>query len=165
MQSAFFLLQSGLQAEAREDAEARGAGKEAAKNRATRVSVACQAALDEDMDEVILEGGSLEKGLPEFPKVEGSRADRQRFKKTQSVVFNRSKSKGISRTFPEDVRSTNYASRESGVLSLTIPRNKVATVSNVTATDVKKPVLINAEQGIRNVTKKNQPVKSHASTG
>ena len=48
LQMAYLLLQSGPQAKATEEAKAKEAEEKAAKKRATRVSVSCQAALDED---------------------------------------------------------------------------------------------------------------------
>ena len=63
LQMAYLLLQSGQQAKEAEE--------KAAKKRATRVSVSCQAALDEDMNKVLLEGGPLAKGLPECPIEKG----------------------------------------------------------------------------------------------
>ena len=68
---AYLLLQSGPQAKATEEAEAKEAEEKAAKKRATRVSVSCQAALDEDMNKVLQEGDPLAKGLPECPIEKG----------------------------------------------------------------------------------------------
>ena len=53
----------------------------------------------------------------------------------------------------------------SGVLSLTIPSDEVTSVNVVTAANGEKPVLSYAEQGIRKVSKKSQPVKSLATAG
>ena len=63
LQMAYLLLQSGQQA--------KEAKEKAAKKRATRVSVSCQAALDEDMNKVLQEGDPLAKGLPECPIEKG----------------------------------------------------------------------------------------------
>ena len=71
LQMAYLLLQPRQQAKATEEAEAKEVEKEAAKKRVTRVSVACQAALDEDMNKVLQEGDSLAKGFPECPIVKG----------------------------------------------------------------------------------------------
>ena len=53
----------------------------------------------------------------------------------------------------------------SGVLSLTSPSDEVASANIVTTANGEKPVLSYAEQGIRKVHKKSQPVKSLATAG
>ena len=71
LQMAYLLLQSGPQAKAAEEAEAKEAEEKAAKKRATRKIVLMKAALEEDMNKVLLEGGPLTKGPSECPIEKG----------------------------------------------------------------------------------------------
>ena len=74
----------------------------------------------------------------------GSRARRHKVKRSQDVVFDRS-----------------------GEIPLTSPSDVVSTVSEeMSYSDgLRKPVLSNAEQGIRKAFKKSQQVRSHAAAG
>ena len=67
---AYLLLQSGPQAKAAVEAEAKEAEEKAAKKRATRKIALMKAALEEDMNKVLLEGGPLMKGPSEWLHLE-----------------------------------------------------------------------------------------------